>query len=135
MNRIIGIDFDGTMVKHKYPEIGEPIENAIETVKRLQDAGHLIILYTMRSHKTSAKDSVDRLQQAIDYMEENGIELYGVNDNPTQHHWTSSNKIFCHLYIDDAALGVPLEYEATGRPYVDWYEVESWLEEEGYLDV
>ncbi len=27
---IIAVDFDGTIVKHKYPEIGEPIPFAIE---------------------------------------------------------------------------------------------------------
>ena len=131
---VIGVDFDGTMVKHKYPEIGEPLEGAVETVLRLQEAGHKIILYTMRSHLCKAEDPVDRLQQAIDYMEENGIELYGVNQNPTQKYWTTSPKAFCHLFIDDASLGIPLEYEETGRPFVDWTEVEELLEERGFLD-
>jgi hydroxymethylpyrimidine pyrophosphatase-like HAD family hydrolase len=121
----IGIDFDGTMVEHKYPEIGKPLEGAVETVKRLVDAGHRIILYTMRSE--------ERLVQAVEYMEENGIELYAVNDNPTQKHWTKSPKIFCNLYIDDAALGTPLIFYKNGRAHVDWAEVEEMLEERGYF--
>lgn len=123
---VIGVDFDGTMVTHRYPEIGTPLENAVETLHRLIEAGHKIILYTMRSE--------ERLADAVEYMEDNDIKLFGVNENPTQHHWTKSRKIFCNLYIDDAALGVPLDAEATGRPCVDWYEVEKKLEELGYLE-
>lgn len=121
----IGIDFDGTMVEHKYPEIGKPLENALEVVTKLQEAGHRLILYTMRSE--------ERLVQAVEYMEENGINLYAVNDNPTQKHWTKSPKIFCNLYIDDAALGVPLVFYKNGRPHVDWWEVEEMLVEKGIL--
>ena len=122
---IIGVDFDGTMVKHKYPEIGAPIEDAVETVLALQEAGHRIILYTMRSG--------ERLVQAVEYMEENGIELWGVNENPTQCHWSKSPKIFCNVYIDDAALGCPLESDGTSRLFVDWVEVTGLLEEQGLL--
>ena len=117
----IGIDFDGTMVTHKYPAIGEPVENALEVLEKLQAAGHRLILYTMRSG--------ERLVQAVEYLEEEGIELYAVNENPTQKHWTQSPKIYCHIYIDDAALGVPLDYEEDSRPVVDWFEVEKILKE------
>lgn len=122
----IGLDFDGTVVKHKYPAIGEPLEYAIETIAELQGAGHKIILYTMRSG--------ERLEQAVEYLEENGIKLYKVNENPSQKHWTESPKIFCNLYIDDAALGCPLDYEATSRPFVDWVTVRELLVEKGYLN-
>lgn len=117
----IGIDFDGTMVTHKYPNIGEPIENALEVLEKLQEAGHRLILYTMRSG--------ERLVQAVEYLEEEGIELYAVNENPSQKHWTQSPKIYCHIYIDDAALGVPLDFEEDVRPVVDWFEVEKLLKE------
>lgn len=98
----IGIDFDGTMVEHKYPEIGEPVD----VVKKLMTAGHKIILYTMRSG--------ERLEQAVEYLEEEGIVLYAVNENPSQKYWTESPKIFCNLYIDDASLGCPLIYPDVG---------------------
>lgn len=123
----IGIDFDGTMVTHKYPEIGEELELAVEVLEQLQDAGHKLILYTMRSG--------ERLKQAIEYMEENGIKLYAVNENPSQKYWTESPKIFCNIYIDDAALGCPLdENHDDARPVVDWYEVEKMLKEKGILE-
>jgi hydroxymethylpyrimidine pyrophosphatase-like HAD family hydrolase len=127
----IGIDFDGTVVKHAYPEIGEPLEGAIETLAALNKAGHKLILYTMRSG--------ERLVQAREYLEENGIELWAVNENPSQKHWTESPKIFCNLYIDDAALGIPLLGDVnddgviSGRPYVCWESVEILLKQRGVI--
>lgn len=121
----IGVDFDGTVVRHAYPEIGPEIEGALDVIKELQSVGHKIILYTMRSG--------ERLQQAVEYLEENGVELYSVNHNPSQKYWTESPKIFCNLYIDDAAVGAPLDYAATGRPFVDWDGVRDELIERGYL--
>jgi len=44
----IYLDFDGTVVEHDYPCIGRLNPNALEVIKRLQDAGHNIILNTMR---------------------------------------------------------------------------------------
>lgn len=129
--KFIGIDFDGTVVDHSFPEIGLPIPGAIETIQNLIDHGHKIILYTMRSRET--------LVDAVKYLEKNGIELYGVNDNKTQHHWTKSPKVYCHIYIDDAALGCPLitNQGITGlgskRPYVDWQRVNVILRTQGYL--
>ena len=49
MSQIIGIDFDGTIVEHEYPLIGNPVPGALETMKDLIASGHKIILWTMRS--------------------------------------------------------------------------------------
>jgi len=125
-SKYIGIDFDGTIVKHKFPEIGEPIDDALKTIRLLQHAGHKIILYTMRSRET--------LVEAVKYLEDFGIQLYGVNENKTQKYWTDSPKVYCHLYIDDAALGCPLIHPASGdRPYVDWSLVVDELLAKNYL--
>ena len=48
---VIGIDFDGTCVRHEYPEIGKDI-GAIPVLKRIIEYGHDIILYTMRGDLT-----------------------------------------------------------------------------------
>jgi hypothetical protein len=115
----IAVDFDGTIVEHDYPNIGAPVPKAIETLRKLVDAGHNIILYTMRHDRG--------LADAIDYMTMNNIPLYGVNKNPTQEMWTESPKVYAEIYIDDAALGCPLIYPVNNRPYVDWIEVEKIL--------
>ena len=124
MSTIIGIDFDGTIVEHMYPEIGTPVPGALETMKDLIQQGHKIILWTMRSG--------DKLQTAVDYLTAAGIELYGVNMNPDQH-WSTSPKAYCHVYIDDAALGCPLERLPNQRPMVYWPTVRRILEHRGLL--
>lgn len=112
----IAVDFDGTIVKHEYPRVGDPNPGAIEWMKRFQEHGAKVILFTMRSGDSVGGD----LFEAVEYIEENGIELDGVNTNPGQDSWTSSPKAYAQVYIDDAAFGCPLVDNPGGRPYVDW---------------
>jgi trehalose-6-phosphatase len=72
----IAIDYDGTMVTHKYPNIGKSI-GAEKVLKDLITKGHKIILYTMRSGI--------QLEEAEKWCKSNGIQLYGKQFNPTQH--------------------------------------------------
>ena len=44
----IAVDFDGTIVEHKYPSIGKEIPFATATLKMLQRDGHRLILWTVR---------------------------------------------------------------------------------------
>ena len=122
----IAIDFDGTCVTHDYPRIGKEI-GATEVLKRLVEAGHKLILNTMRSDK--------ELQDAINWFKKNGIELYGVNENPTQKRWTNSPKVYAHMYIDDAAFGCPLinAPELSDRQFVDWDSVGRKLIQMGII--
>ena len=116
---IIAVDFDGTCVTHEYPNVGESV-GAERVLKLLVNKGHQLILWTMRSGST--------LDDAIKWFADNKIPLYGVNKNPTQFRWTESPKAYAHMYIDDAAFGVPLCGNPSGRPYVDWQEIERTLE-------
>ena len=143
MNNIYCVDFDGTIVKHEYPEIGEPAPNAFEVLKELIARGDKIILYTMRSHKPHIQKIVsidpktneeivtkverDTLQEAIDFCSKNGVEFYGINTNPSQKFWTKSPKAYGHIYIDDAGIGCPLLCDEGARPYVNWLEVRRIL--------
>lgn len=122
---IIAVDFDGTCVTHEFPRVGREI-GAVPVLKRLHESGVKLILWTMRSH--GRVDGTDPLQDAKDWFAKHGIPLYGVNENPTQKSWTSSPKAYAPLYIDDAALGVPLRKGRKGeRPYVNWKKVEKML--------
>ena len=109
--KIIAIDFDGTIVEHCFPLVGPPIPGAIEWIKKFQEAGTKIILWTMRSGGF--------LEDAVKYLKDNGVELWGINTNPEQHNWTSSPKAYAELFIDDAAFGCPLN-PTEGRPAADW---------------
>ena len=122
----IAVDFDGTCVTHDYPRIGKEI-GATKVLKHLVEAGHKLILNTMRSGK--------ELQDAIHWFNKNEIELYGVNENPTQKRWTTSPKVYAHMYIDDAAFGCPLLNvpDFSDRPFVDWDSVWRQLMQMGIV--
>src|SRR5688572_29941880 len=123
---VIAVDFDGTCVSHEYPDTGGDI-GSVRVLKSLLEKGHELILYTMRS--------ATGLQNAIDWFIENDIRLYGVQYNPTQSTWTSSNKCYAQLYIDDAALGCPLKSDTkiSKKPFADWAKIEEILKEKGIL--
>ena len=84
------------------------------------ERGDRLILWTMRSGHY--------LEEAMEYLAEHGVELWAVNQNPEQRSWTDSPKAYCHLYIDDAALGCPLVEPGTRRAYVDWYKIWAMLD-------
>lgn len=111
---IIAVDFDGTIVRHDYPRIGSEAPNAFKVLRKLQDGGHKLILLTMRCGK--------ELQDALVFCADRGVKFWAINDNPDQHSWTASPKVYAQLYIDDLALGSPM---ADG--VVDWHVVEQML--------
>lgn len=109
---VIAIDFDGTCVTHAYPDIGQDI-GAVPILKELVECGHKLILYTMRHGES--------LEAAVQWFKDKDIELYAVNNNPFQHVWSKSPKVYAELYIDDAALGCPLRTSnKSERAYVNW---------------
>ena len=138
----ICIDFDGTCVTHEFPKVGKDI-GAIPVLNKLADAGHNLILFTMRSDIEEVtsddygihKQAGEYLTDAVNWFIDNHIPLHGVNVNPTQHTWTKSPKAYGQLYIDDAALGCPLIFnsEISDRPFVDWAKVEEMLKDIGVL--
>ncbi len=95
----IAVDFDGTVVEHKYPEIGEEMLFAFETLKQLQKQGHQLILWTYRAGKY--------LDFAVEYCRENGIEFYAVNKNYPEEIYDDSisRKIDADVFIDDRNVG------------------------------
>lgn len=105
---IIAVDFDGTIVKHRYPEIGEEIPFATEALKMLIRDRHRLILWTVREGKL--------LEEAVEWCRERGVEFYAVNrDYPEEEtaHNGFSRKLKADLFIDDRNLG--------GLP--DWGEI------------
>jgi hypothetical protein len=95
----IAVDFDGTIVQHKYPEIGEELLFAIETLKEFQKQKHQIILWTFRSGK--------ELEEAVEYCRNRGLEFYAINKNYPEEIFDDSfsRKINADVFIDDRNLG------------------------------
>ncbi len=96
---IVAVDFDGTIVDDAYPKIGKTRIFAFETLKRLQQDGHRLILWTYRSGI--------KLQEAVDFCKENGIEFYAVNASFPEETFDNdrSRKIHADLFIDDRNIG------------------------------
>lgn len=115
----IAIDFDGTIVDHRFPRIGSVVPGSIYWIKQFQAHGAKVILYTMRS---DGLPDGNFLTDAVDFCRDNGIYFFGINMDPEQGGWTSSNKCYANLYIDDAAFGCPLRENPRmgGSPMVDW---------------
>ena len=65
---VIAVDFDGTIVEHKYPKIGEEIPFATETLRMLIKEKHKLILWSVREGQL--------LQDAIDWCRERGVDFY-----------------------------------------------------------
>lgn len=134
----IAVDFDGTCVDHRFPDVGQDAPGAVRTLKDLHSKGHRLILWTMRCGSY--------LEEAVQWFTNNNIPLWGIQCDPAQETWTTSKKCYAQLYIDDAAFGCPLIQPARfKRPCVDWDKVrkhfrldwpdarEPFLEDEGRL--
>ena len=97
--KTIAIDFDGTIVEHKYPKIGKQRLFAFATIRALQRKGHRLILWTYRQGKS--------LDDAVDYCKSNGVEFFAVNENyPGETRQGGySRKLNADIFIDDRNVG------------------------------
>ena len=99
MQKIIAVDFDGTIVENAYPKIGKPLLFAFEILKKLQQEGYTLILWTYRSGA--------RLEEAVAFCKKNGIEFYAINKSYPEEVYTESlsRKIQADIFIDDRNIG------------------------------
>lgn len=98
---IIGVDFDGTIVEDRFPEIGKEIPFATDTLKMLIKDHHRLILWTVREGKY--------LEDAVNWCRERGVEFYAVNrdypEETTDNNQNFSRKLKADLWIDDRNIG------------------------------
>ena len=73
MNKVIAVDFDGTICRSKWPDIGEANNGLIEWLKACRENGDKLILYTCREG--------DMLRAALMWCIARGLEFDAVNDN------------------------------------------------------
>jgi hypothetical protein len=109
----IALDFDGTLVDHRFPDVGPAVPHAFIWLHKFQELDAKLILWTVRSGSY--------LAEAQNFIEAAGISLWGVNQNPQQSKWSESCKAYANIYIDDAAFGCPLIHPISfNRPCVNW---------------
>lgn len=113
----IAVDFDGTIVEHRYPDIGEEKLFAFETLLQLQKQGHQLILWTYRAGH--------HLEQAVEYCKTKGLEFYAVNKSYPEEVFDEtkvSRKIDADMFIDDRNVG----------GFLGWSEIWQLLNAEDY---
>ena len=97
----IAVDFDGTIVENRYPEIGKEIPFAVDTLKMLIHDRHRLILWTARESKL--------LDDAILWCKERGVEFYAINrdypEETTGNNPFFSRKLKADIFIDDRNIG------------------------------
>ncbi|MCI8992276.1 MAG: hypothetical protein HFG80_06045 [Eubacterium sp.] len=93
---IIAVDFDGTLCENKWPEIGEPNKELITYLKKRQETGDKLILWTCRVGEI--------LDNAVIWSAEQGLIFDAVNENlpeVLERMGGDTRKIFADEYIDD----------------------------------
>jgi len=140
----LAVDFDGTIVEHRYPQIGPEIPFAIDTLKMLIRDHHKIILWTVREG--------EMLDEAVNWCRDRGVEFYAVNrdypEETTNNNQHFSRKIKVDYFIDDRNLGglpdwgtiyrmvsrhktwhdiiIEAEQNASLRPYEELHPKKAW---------
>jgi hypothetical protein len=128
---IYAVDFDGTLCESKYPGIGAPNTKLIEHLIKKRSHGAKIILWTCRVD--------ERLQEAVDWCKEHGLEFDAVNDNlpeMIEKYGNNTRKIHATCYIDDLAVdkekyGIPFkanEISSEIKELVEKYPIGSLWE-------
>ena len=98
---VIAVDFDGTIVEHRYPEIGKEVPFAIQTLKMLIKEQHRLILWTVREGEL--------LDEAVEWCKQRGVEFWAINkDYPEEEKENNNNysrKLKADPFIDDRNVG------------------------------
>lgn len=105
--KILSIDFDGTIVENAYPNIGELKPDAKYYINKLIEMGYVVTINTCRSGRFE--------DAARDFLIQNGIKYHYFNENPPElikMYQSDCRKISADIYIDDRCLmGLPETWE------------------------
>lgn len=124
---IIAVDFDGTLVEHRYPLIGDVLFDQITKITSFQYLNLMrekfdakIILWTCREGK--------ELKEAIDFSQKHGVVFNAINENINDDltkYNLALRKIYADIYIDDRNLGGISSwgniYEYVEKFYIEKY--------------
>ena len=98
-DKILAVDFDGTLSFGEFPSCGKPNIKLIEWMKECKKNGCKLILWTMREGKP--------LEDAVEWCRKYGLEFDAVNDNLEelkQKYKNNPRKIFADNYLDCSNL-------------------------------
>lgn len=101
--KIVAVDFDGTLVEDKFPEIGSPITAMFNAMVALKNSGVKLILWSCRDNESPDRN----LDAAVEFCRQQGLEFDAVNTNIPELQEIFHNdtrKVYADLYIDDKAV-------------------------------
>lgn len=94
--KIVAVDFDGTLCRDAWPEIGSVNKPMLLYIKSLKARGYKVILNTMREGSS--------LDAAVEWCRVRGLEFDAVNDNlpeMQEKYGNNPRKVYADYYIDD----------------------------------
>jgi len=108
----IYLDFDGTIVESDYPNIGKYNTGCFDVIKKLQNAGHIIVL---NSYRCEANNGT--FDDAMNFLNNPLNNLKSITE-------FNENKI---IFIDDLCKGTPLKIATnkTDTTIVDFYSLDK----------
>lgn len=114
---VIAVDFDGTIVQHMYPEIGETIDGALEGLHNLAMDGHYIVIWTCRVGK--------ELIDVKNWLDNHGVIYDAININAGCVNFPTGPKIYYDILIDDRAYGCKINWKKIVKDVRKRYESEK----------
>jgi len=98
-DKVIAIDFDGTIADTEYPKIGKLRPNAVEVINELYEDGYGIVINTCREGLA--------LAACIEFLDKVGLKRHFINSNfpfLIDLYEADTRKISADMYIDDKCL-------------------------------
>lgn len=121
----IAVDFDGTIVEHKYPQIGKEKPFAFATLKKIQSERHRLILWTVREGEL--------LREAVEFCRAHGLEFYAVNSNYPEEEFgereNTCRKVNADMYIDDRNVGALPDWGVIYEMVCNRWSYEKYMQE------
>lgn len=116
-NRIIAVDFDGTLHTGTWPEIGDVNMTVFNFCRNEQLNGARLILWTNRAG--------EQLEDAVAWCKERGLEFDAVNKNLPELielYGNDCRKINADIYIDDKAVNPMRRRQIAGLTSLNPYD-------------
>lgn len=111
---VIAVDFDGTLVKDQFPDLGTPFTEGINTVNAMIEKGYEIVIWTARKE----------LKSVIEHLKNHGLNTDKVKINThadymLKRYDSQGIKIGASIYIDDRGYNAPIFNDS------EWLKIKS----------
>ncbi len=95
----VAVDFDGTIVEHRFPNIGPLKPGAVEAIKKLYQKYEIVISSCRAStiFNPNGPGTSKAYLEMVEFLKENGIPYDRIDDG-------TEGKIVAIAYIDDRAI-------------------------------